>query len=252
MNETRKIPISLPFSILMAIVQTIISILPGLLLLENKDGTTIATFSFIAYLFISEIFQYLIRLANKNGVFVNPLFYIGKLALSSFLIFSIANATILQYAIILFSYEVFQFLCYSRKFSYMNSFLYLILNSFFKGIVLNQLLIINYPFTFNLDRMQVFIFSFLIMLLYTTLLQGFYSNSQKSPYYLWVSFFFIILLYGFLFYAFKTKQIDLYRIILITASNIFFLIHFFKTTNPKKKEFALSLFILVALLFYYY
>lgn len=249
LENQKTINVSLPFFLLMAVLQTVTTLIPGVILLDSKKGTTIPIFSFIVYLLLCELFQYFVRLANKNGTSIATQVFIIKLIISCFFIFSISSKTVVPYGVILACYELFQFLCYSRKFNYMHSFLYLITNSFFKGIVFNQLFIIYYPFNFTLDMMKPFIFSFLVILLYTALLQGFYSS--LTGYYLFLSTLLLLSTYGFLVYSFLSHQINLIQIFLILACNLFFFIQFGKTINPKKKEFILSLFILSMLCIFY-
>lgn len=249
MRTQKPLKISSSFSILMVSLNTLVGVLPGILLLKNTEGTTLTLFSFFLYLVITEFFQYFIRISNKTGASIIPIFYIAKILVSAFLLVSLSNKTTIQYGIILACYEVFQYLCYTDRFNYMNSFLYLLVNSFFKGIVFNQLFIIKYPFHFSWKNLLPFTFSFIVVLLFTSLLQGFYS--RFSAYYLFISTLIFIGMYLYIAFAYVSHLLVLWKVVAIIIANIIFFWQFFQTPNPRKKEFLITLFILFALGIYY-
>lgn len=252
MNQKSDISISLPFTALIVCLQTAISILPGLLILQNIEYTSISLLSFICYLFFSEFFQYFARVAYKNGKFISKGAYITKLIICSSLILLIANKTVFQYGLILIGYEAFQFLNYSRQFHYIDTFAYTFVNAFFKGIVFNQLISITYPFNFKLDLMTPFILSFALLLLLTILTQGFYSYLAKFRSYLFFSSCLLISIYGYLTYLLLFQNFSWVKFFLLAFVGIVALSFFFKAKQAKKKEFIASLFVFFTLLIFYF
>ena len=164
MNTPKKRRFTLPFLVFVTLTQTIISLLPGILFLRDSSrGPAILTYMVI-YLLISDFFHLIGKASYKKGSFISIPVYGLKLIISTVLIFLITQQTAYQFAVILVAYELFQLLIFSKQFFYIDSILYSLLNAFFKGIVFNQLLTINYPFDYDFSLIKPFIFSFVLVL----------------------------------------------------------------------------------------
>ncbi|HCM88870.1 MULTISPECIES: hypothetical protein [Vagococcus] len=252
MNNTKKGLFALPFIISVTLLQTTISLLPGVLFLRDSSrGPAILTYM-VLYLLLSDFFQLIGKASYKKGTFISIPVYGMKLVASCVLIFMISKQTAYQFALILLAYELFQLLIFSKQFFYIDSIFYSILNAFFKGIVFNQLLTINYPFNYNFDLIKPFIFAFSLILFITILTQGMYSFLSRQ------SWFFILALLslGFMYYLLITQYLNqetvLWKLIIFGLCNIGAVYFFLKSKNAKKKELILNLFALISLFIYYF
>ncbi len=252
MNKTKKGVLALPFMVIVTLLQTTISLLPGILFLRDSSrGPSILSYMII-YLLLCDFFQLVGKASYKKGSFIPIPIYGVKLFLSCILIFMIAKQTAYQFAIILLAYELFQLLIFSKQFFYIDSIFYSLLNAFFKGIVFNQLLTINYPFNYNFNLVKPFIFAFALILFITILTQGMYSFLARH------TWFFIlgVLCLGLLYYLLITQLIAhetvLWKLILFIICNAGAFYFFIKSKNAKKKELLLNVFALISLFIYYF
>lgn len=252
MNKTKKNLFTLPFLIITTLTQTLISLLPGILFLRDTSrGPSILTYMVI-YLLISDFFHLIGKSSYKKGSFISLPVYGAKLIIATILIFLIVKQTAYQFAVILIAYEAFQLLIFSKQFFYIDSFLYSLLNAFFKGIVFNQLLTINYPFDYKFDLVKPFIFSFVLILFITILTQGMYSFLKRHGWFLLLAALCLVLLYYLLFTQYVAHKTALWKIIIFILCNLSAIYFFVKSKNSQKKEVVLNLFALAGLFIYYF
>lgn len=252
MNKTKKGLFALPFIISVTLLQTTISLLPGVLFLRDSSrGPAILTYM-VLYLLLSDFFQLIGKASYKKGTFISIPVYGIKLAIACGLIFMIAKQTAYQFALILLAYELFQLLIFSKQFFYIDSIFYSILNAFFKGIVFNQLLTINYPFNYNFDLIKPFVFAFSLILFITILTQGMYSFLSRQSWFFVLALLSLGLLYYLLVSQYMNQETVLWKLIIFVLCNIGALYFFIKSNNAKKKELILNLFALVSLFIYYF
>lgn len=246
-----KMTLSLPYILMITTMQTAISILPGILFFrDSSQGPHILPYM-IAYLLICDFFQIFGRMTYKQGRSLALPAYSLKIILSISLIFMITKETALQFAIILLAYEGFQLLIFSKRFFYIDSITYSLVNAFFKGIVFNQLLTISYPFTYHFDLMKPFIFSFALVLLTTILSQGLYSFLKRQVWFFILAIICLIAIYYLLITQFKTGELNLVKLFGFMIINLSALYFFIKSRNTRKKEFVLNLMTLIGLFIYY-
>lgn len=246
-----KTSLSFVFIIMLTLLQTAISLTPGILFLSSSSqGPAIVTYMII-YLLVSDFFQIFGKLAYKKGKFISLPAYAVKLGISAVLVFMIAKHTAPQFAIVLIAYELFQILIFSKQFFYIDSLLYSITNAFFKGIVFNQLLTINYPFNYQFDLMKPFIFAFFLILVLTILSQGMYSFLSKQVLFLVLTILGTIMVYYLLIQQFLGNELTLLKLILFILCHIASFYFFLRSKNAKKKELILNLFTLIGLIIYY-
>lgn len=252
MNKTKNSVLVLPFLIVTTLTQTLISLLPGVLFLrDSSKGPAILTY-LVIYLLLSDFFHLIGKSSYKKGSFIPLPVYGAKLIISTILIFLIAKETAYQFAIILLAYELFQLLVFSKQFFYIDSILYSLLNAFFKGIVFNQLLTINYPFDYQFSLVKPFIFSFVLILFITILTQGMYSFLKRQGWFLFLAALCLILLYYLLITQFLAGDTVLWKLIVFIICNLGAIYFFTKSKNAKKKEVVLNFFALVSLFIYYF
>lgn len=252
MEKTKRSIFTLPFMIIVTCIQTTISLLPGALFLRDSSrGPAILTYMII-YLLISDFFQLIGKASYKKGTFISIPIYGIKLVISCLLIFMIAKQTAYQFAIILLAYELFQLLIFSKQFFYVDSILYSLLNAFFKGIVFNQLLTINYPFDYHFSLIKPFIFAFVLILFITILTQGMYSFLSRQGKFFALAILSLVLLYFLLFSQLVAGQTVLWKLILFILINVGALYFFLKSNNSQKKEVVLNVFALISLFIYYF
>ena len=252
MNNTKNGVFILPFLLITTLTQTLISLLPGILFLrDSSKGPAILTY-LVIYLLISDFFHLIGKSSYKKGSFIPLPVYGIKLVISTALIFLIAKETAYQFAVILIAYELFQLLIFSKQFFYIDSILYSLVNAFFKGIVFNQLLTINYPFDYQFSLVKPFIFSFILILFITILTQGMYSFLKRQGWFLFLALLCLILLYYLLITQYLAHETVLWKLIVFVIFNIGAVYFFAKSKNAKKKEVVLNLFALVSLFIYYF
>ncbi|MGX7025272.1 hypothetical protein [Vagococcus hydrophili] len=252
MNKTKSGLLALPFIIIVTLLQTTISLLPGVLFLRDSSrGPAILTYM-VLYLLLSDFFHLIGKASYKKGTFISIPVYGVKLIISCSLIFMISKQTAYQFALILLAYELFQLLIFSKQFFYIDSIFYSLLNAFFKGIVFNQLLTINYPFNYNFDLIKPFIFAFSLILFITILTQGMYSFLSRQSWFFVLALLSLGLLYYLLITQYMNQETILIKLIIFVACNLGALYFFIKSKNAKKKELILNLFALVSLFIYYF
>lgn len=178
MNILKKIPSTVYLLLIVVSLQTFASLLPGIILIEQKVAFSFGLFVFIIYLLWSQIFEYMMTHPDfVNHTFPLKVFSV-KFAISMIMIITISNAFTYQYGLILLSYEVFHFLLFSDQFNYQESFLYFLMNALFKGIVFNLIISISYPYNFQLLYFQPYIFSTLMILTGSLLLKLIRQNQH--------------------------------------------------------------------------
>lgn len=252
METTKPIHFSAPFLILMALIQTLIGVLPGMIrTFHNQTDAKLLVFSFFAYLFLSEIFQFIARIAYRNGRFVAAPIYLLKLVISSLLIFSISSHATFQYGIILFCYEFFQFMMIAKRFAYLDTFFYTILNTFFKGLVFNLLISTQSPFVFTLDLLKPFIPAILLLFILTVFTQGFYSYFLRNRSYFLMGLGTTAIFYLYCYFNQTALGLSFPKILLVAVLNLIALMLFISSKYPKKKELFYDFFVLVTLLILY-
>lgn len=252
MNKTKKSVFALPFMVIITLLQTTISLLPGVLFLRDSSrGPAILTYM-VVYLLLSDFFQLIGKASYKKGSFIPIPIYAIKLIISCLLIFMIAKQTAYQFAIILIAYELFQLLIFSKQFFYIDSVFYSLLNAFFKGIVFNQLLTINYPFNYSFSLVKPFIFAFALILFITILTQGMYSFLSRHAWFFLLAIVSLGLVYYLLISQFMAQETVLWKLILFVLCNIGAIYFFLKSKNAKKKELLLNVFALISLFIYYF
>ncbi|MEG0285553.1 MULTISPECIES: hypothetical protein [Vagococcus] len=252
MNKTKNNLFILPFLIVTTLTQTLISLLPGILFLRDSSrGPAILTY-LVIYLLISDFFHLIGKASYKKGSFISLPVYGTKLVISTILIFMIAQQTAYQFAAILVAYELFQLLIFSKQFFYIDSIFYSLLNAFFKGIVFNQLLTINYPFDYNFELMKPFIFSFVLILFITILTQGMYSFLKRHGWFLFLAGLCLILLYYLLISQYLAHETVLWKVLIFILCNLGALYFFMKSKDAMKKEIVLNFFALISLFIYYF
>ncbi|MDT2815316.1 hypothetical protein P7H60_07425 [Vagococcus carniphilus] len=252
MNKTKKGVFALPFMVIITLLQTTISLLPGVLFLRDSSrGPAILTYMVI-YLLLSDFFQLIGKASYKKGSFIPIPIYAVKLVISCVFIFLIAQQTAYQFAVILLAYELFQLLIFSKQFFYIDSIFYSLLNAFFKGIVFNQLLTINYPFNYNFSLIKPFIFAFALILFVTILTQGMYSFLSRHTWFFILAILSLGLLYYLLITQFMAHETVLWKLILFILCNAGALYFFIKSKNARKKELLLNIFALISLFIYYF
>ncbi|MBP1040453.1 hypothetical protein I6N95_05430 [Vagococcus sp. BWB3-3] len=246
-------PIShtLAYPLLIAVLRTLMAILPGLLLVEDRVDISFALVLLILYLVLSEVFQVLIQQTHASDQSFSLNLYIGKVVIGIICIWIITNKLAPQYGIILLMYEIFQFFIFSEKYNYQETILYTCLNAFFKGIVFNLVISIHYPYAFKPFYFWSYVFSFLIVLIGTFLTQSLYARRDQSGTFNRLSLFSFLFLIGFLAYQVYMKHLNwlllLPIIITIFLATWFILRH----NNRKKRELTLNAALLLILFIYY-
>ncbi len=252
MNTPKKRRFTLPFLVFVTLTQTLISLLPGILFLRDSSrGPAILTYMVI-YLLISDFFHLIGKASYKKGSFISIPVYGLKLIISTVLIFLITQQTAYQFAVILVAYELFQLLIFSKQFFYIDSILYSLLNAFFKGIVFNQLLTINYPFDYDFSLIKPFIFSFVLVLFITILTQGMYSFLKRQAWFFLLAILCLVLLYYLLITQYLAQATSLWQLLVFALVNLGSVYFFLKSKNATKKEVVLNLFAVVSLFIYYF
>ncbi|MGY3766723.1 hypothetical protein ACWOAH_09390 [Vagococcus vulneris] len=247
----KKKTLSLPFVIIITCLQTAISIVPGALFFrDSSQGPNILPYM-IAYLLICDFFHIFGRMTYKQGRSLALPAYSLKIIISVVLIFLITKETAIQFATILLAYEGFQLLTFSKRFFYIDSLSYSVVNAFFKGIVFNQLLTINYPFTYHFDLMKPFIFSFVLILFITILSQGMYSFLKRQAWFLILAVLCLVAIYFLLFRQYQDGSINLLKFIGFTLINLASIYFFLRSKSMHKKEFVLNVMALIGLYIYY-
>ncbi|MGO3732462.1 MAG: hypothetical protein ACTJHC_04705 [Vagococcus sp.] len=252
MENKTKFSLSLPFVIIITVLQTSMSLLPGILYFRDSSKGPSILLYMIIYLLISDFFQLFGKATYKNGKFISIPAYAVKLMIDGFLIFMIAKQTAIQFAVVLIAYELFQLLIFSKQFFYIDSILYSLVNAFFKGMVFNQLLTISYPFNYDFKLIEPFIFAFTMILFITILSQGIYSFLSKQAWFLLLAILCLILIYYLLITQFLANDLVLWKMVVFITSNIGALYFFMKSKNARKKEIILNLFALIGLFIYYF
>lgn len=242
---------NIALTLIIVVIQTIISILPSILFLRNSSqGASVLTFMVI-YLLFSDFFQLVGQSSYKKGKFMSIPIYGIKIIISVILILLIIKQTALQFGLILLAYELFQLLTFSKQFFYMDSVLYSLTNAFFKGIVFNQLLTIQYPYNYDFELIQPFIFSFLIVLLITVLTQGMYTFLKRHVKFFILGIVSLIAIYFLLIHQLIGNQLNIAKFIIFIILNIGTLYFFLTSDHTKRKEVVLNLFALISLYIYY-
>lgn len=242
---------NIPLTFLIAILQTTISLIPGILFLKNSSHGALILNYMIFYLLLSDFFQLVGKNTYKKGKSVPLVIYGVKLIISTILIYLIIKQTAIQFGIILLAYELFQMMIFSKQFYYVDSLFYSFTNAFFKGIVFNQLLTISYPFDYDFELIKPFVFSFLIVLFLTIFTQGMYSYLSRQPIFLLLGLLSLIGTYYLVVQHYMSQQLDTWKLISFIVATIISFFLFMKTKKAKKKEFILNLFALASLIIYY-
>lgn len=251
MNKKNSLIYNIPFTFAISIIQTVLSLLPGVLFLKDSSRGPSILFYMIVYLFMSDFFQIIGKTTYKKGKFIASPLYAVKLIVSCILIFLIMQQTAWQFGIVLLAYELFQLLTFSKQFFYLDSIYYSLTNAFFKGIVFNQLLTISYPFDYDFELIKPFLFSFLMILFITILTQGMYSFLEKLAYYFILSIVCLVAIYYLLIHQLSLGDLAGWKLVIFILANLGSLFFFIKSKNPKKKEFILNIFALIGLFIYY-
>lgn len=242
---------NIPLTFLIAILQTTISLIPGILFLKNSSHGALILNYMIFYLLLSDFFQLVGKNTYKKGKSIPLVIYSVKLIISTILIYLIIKQTAIQFGIILLAYELFQMMIFSKQFYYVDSLFYSFTNAFFKGIVFNQLLTISYPFDYDFELIKPFVFSFLIVLFLTIFTQGMYSYLSRQPIFLLLGLLSLIGTYYLVVQHYMSQQLDTWKLISFIVATIISFFLFMKTKKAKKKEFILNLFALASLIIYY-
>ncbi|UUV98346.1 hypothetical protein [Vagococcus luciliae] len=242
---------NIPLTFLIAILQTTISLIPGILFLKNSSHGALILNYMIFYLLLSDFFQLVGKNTYKKGKSIPLVIYGVKLIISTILIYLIIKQTAIQFGIILLAYELFQMMIFSKQFYYVDSLFYSFTNAFFKGIVFNQLLTISYPFDYDFELIKPFVFSFLIVLFLTIFTQGMYSYLSRQPIFLLLGLLSLIGTYYLVVQHYMSQQLDTWKLISFIVATIISFFLFMKTKKAKKKEFILNLFALASLIIYY-
>lgn len=243
---------NIPLTFLIAILQTVISLIPGVLFFKNSSHGALILNYMILYLLLSDFFQLVGKNTYKKGRSMPIAIYGLKLIISAVLIYLIIRQTAIQFGIILLAYELFQMMIFSKQFYYVDSLFYSFTNAFFKGIVFNQLLTISYPFDYDFELIKPFIFSFLIVLFLTIFTQGMYSYLSRQPVFLILGVLSLIGIYYLVIQHYTSHQLETWKLVSFIVVTLLSLFLFMKTKKAKKKEFILNLFALASLVIYYF
>ncbi|MGY3750025.1 hypothetical protein [Vagococcus acidifermentans] len=246
MNKQKTMTFSVLLWAAIILLQTAASILPAWQINISSSNVFEPWWQLIFYLLLCEIFQSFAKLMNRKGKFVPLIFYIIKIAASFLLIYSITSKTTFYFALIFIAYEFFQLLSIAKQFKFVESISYTLLNSFFKGMVFNLVIVVDRPFVFNLDLFKPFVISTALFLMLTSLIQGLYAYQRKKFPYLIMSFAALIMTYILIF-----NRVSVLTLVLFTISNFLMLYLFTKVSGFLSKEFFASAFVLISLLLYY-
>lgn len=251
MNKINQQAFNFQFILLNTVIQTIISFLPAMLLNKTARTFSFHLLIFISYLLLSEFFMALIRNRYPFGRSLSVQLYSIKLAISSLLIILYGIKTTWQFSVILASYEVFQFLFFSSKYHYPDSFLFTFTQAFFKGIVLNMIVYLSDSFSFKIDLMLLFAVSAGIILWQTLSIQKIYSYLNRQKIFSLFSFIFVIASIAGLYYFKMQGQLSLATFIIgaLGSAVIFLLSKLMK--NPRKRELFLNSGVLILLFLIY-
>lgn len=242
---------NIPLTFLITIMQTVISLIPGVLFLKNSSHGALILNYMIIYLLMCDFFQLVGKNTYKKGKSMPLVIYGIKLVLSTILIYLVIQQTAIQFGIVLLAYELFQMMIFSKQFYYVDSLFYSLTNAFFKGVVFNQLLTISYPFDYDFELIKPFIFSFLIVLFLTIFTQGMYSYLSRQPIFLILGVLSLVGIYFLVFQHYQAHQLDTWKLILFIVVTIISFFLFFKSKKSKQKEFILNIFALASLVIYY-
>lgn len=242
---------SLTYPLLIAVLRTLIAILPGMLLVEERVDISFALVLLIIYLLLAEFFQVFIQRAFANNQPVSLNLYVGKVVIGIICIWIITNKLAPQYGIILLMYEVFQFITFSEKYNYQDSLLYTCLTAFFKGIVFNLVISINYPYSFKALYFWPYFFSFLIVLIGTLLTQSLYAKQGRSSYFNRISAVSFLILIGYLAYQVSSKYLNWWLLLPLIAVILLATWFILRNNNQKKRELALNAALILILFIYY-
>jgi len=250
-NQNTSIKLTLPYILIIALLQTLIAVIPGILLSHQPIRLSGANFIMFVYLFISDFYLLFSRNAYQKGKQVSIQASLVKIVFSAILIYKITGHLTYQYAFILFAYEIFQFLTFSSRYQYQDTIFYTLLNIFFKGCVFNLMLTLQAPYSFQLNKLEPFIFSMFIIGINTLVTQKIYSYLKRNNFYLMWLGITLIGLGGYLYYIFNQRFISLFVLIALISLLIISAACLIRTKQLNKKEFILNITSFILLYFYY-
>lgn len=247
----RPISQALTYPLLIAVLRTLMAILPGMLLVEDRVDISFALVLLLLYLLLSEFFQVFIQRAYANKQPVSLNIYVGKVVVGIISIWIITNKLAPQYGIILLMYEVFQFFIFSEKYNYQETFLYTCLNAFFKGIVFNLVISIHYPYAFKPFYFWSYLFSFLIVLIGTLLTQSLYATGGRSSDFNRLSLISFLILIGYLAFQIYGRHFNWLLLLPMLGVILLAAWYIMRHNNQKKRELTLNGALLLILFIYY-
>ncbi|WP_071130579.1 hypothetical protein [Enterococcus timonensis] len=241
--------ISVSILFLLVLLQTALSILPGVLLYHQQDGENWQGAALlIFYLFVSNFSELTVRMQYKKQTRFPMVAYGIKLLICSVLIIFFASQTQWQFALILFGYELFQTLANSKQYFYLDSFYYTLLNPIFKGLVLNLLFLMKAPIFFDIHQITALLPALLASLTLTLFQQGQVSQrNRKSIFVIGFALSTLLSLVGIFYLHYSYDFFDLWRVVSFAVFLVIATFFTFRQNHFLKAEIALNLFYLVGL-----
>lgn len=251
--ETQVAPknTSLLYPISLVLLQSLLSIAPGVLLYHNASGANWEGASLlIIYLLVSNFSELVVRTQYRRQKNFPMVAYVVKILICSALIIYFCSKTQWQFALLLFAYELFQTLANSRQLFYLDSVYYTFLNPLFKGFVLNLLFLMKPPLFFQSHQITSLIPAFLGLLALTLFQQGQVTQRNRKKIFIFSYLFFSLVFVLSLFYFNETLFV-FWRVIVATVLTVVATFIAFQTRNLYKAETLLNALYLIAFIVLY-
>lgn len=237
------------FILIIASLQTLASLLPGIILMEDGVKITGGLSLFIIYLLFSDLTLVLLR---SHGQSVPLPIYIVKIAFSIIFIWFISAQLSFQHGIILIAYEVFQFLNFSFIYNYNQRLSYPFMTAFFKGIVFNLIISLKSPYRLQVSLLKPYLFSFVLLLTVTFLRQAFDQTAERKHDQRPLVGASALALVVLLVWQLQHGQLVLGQLITMIVLTFISFAYFIWEENIRRADFGLNLGTVIVLFIYYF
>ncbi|MGX6962632.1 hypothetical protein [Vagococcus xieshaowenii] len=233
-------------------IETITCLLPGLILGHSLKWYSSTILLLALYIWLSNFFINLLRVAFKNRTELTNQLLAIKLALATLLIFLLFFKLGFNFTIIIILYEIYQLLVNLNFKKFLVHPQYTLMMSLFNGIIFNTIILALATNKFELSYLATFIFAYLIAMSSITTRQLYdYNgswNKSKTILLKLVSFFATI---GFLFWQNHLHQVSDWLFYSLSIGLVLILFCLKLITNPKKRELTLHFTSIILLVVYY-
>lgn len=235
----------------LVLLQLLISIMPGILLYKQADGSNWQGASIlIVYLLVSNLSEFVVRNQYRQQKSFPMAAYAIKLLICSVIIIFFSSKTQWQFALLLFAYELFQTLANSGNFFYLDSPYYTLLNPFFKGFVLNLLFLMKAPLFFQKTQIVSLVPAFIALLVLTLFQQGQVSRKNRKKIFM-LGFLAATIIFMLSLFYFSGELFAFWRVliaVILTGAATFIT---FQQKNFFKAETLLNLVYLIIMIILY-